>query len=207
MADSVHYNAARERSAIGVAYVGIERSLKRFISRLGANASDVDDIAQEALLNAMRAEADRVIDNPKAYLYRVAHNLAVKTHSQKSREIIGYVEALGVAEAPCPAPSAERQIIDREQLAILCDALATLPPACRRVFIMRKVYGWSHKEISDKLGISTSTVEKHLATGLARCVTFMRSREEDGAGPANPADTEQGRTAAELRRELYETCC
>ena len=34
---------------------------------------------------------------------------------------------------------------------------------------MKKVYGYSHKEIAGKLDISVSTVEKHVATGLKRC--------------------------------------
>lgn len=207
MVDNTYIRAktGRDRTAVQDTYLGIERSLKRFIAR-SASASDVEDIAQEALLNAMSAEADRVIENPKAYLYRVAQNLVVRTHRSRAREIVGYVEGLDVAEAPCPTPSAERQLIDREQLGILCDALASLPPACRQVFILRKVHGLSHKEIADRLGISTSTVEKHLATGFSRCVSFMRSRDGAPGDEVAVMNEEQGRTAAELRRELYGTC-
>lgn len=205
MVDNAHFGGGRDRTAVHDVYLGIERSLKRFIAR-SASASDVEDIAQEALLSAMSAEADRVIENPKAYLYRVAQNLVVRTHSRRAREIVGCVEGIDIDDAPCPTPSAERQLIDREQLEILCDALASLPPACRRVFILRKVHGLSHKEIADRLEISTSTVEKHLATGFARCVSYMRNTDDARGQAVVAMNEEQGQTAAELRRELYGTC-
>jgi len=39
---------------------------------------------------------------------------------------------------------------------------------------MRKVHGLSHKEISERLNISVSTVEKHVASGLLRCSVYLR---------------------------------
>lgn len=167
----------RGESSIGKTYVASQGPLKKFIRRLCANDADVDDIAQEAFVNAMDAEASREIESPKAYLYQVARNLAIRTHRKKSREIIDYVESLQLEQEASPQPSVEDHVISRERLGALCDAISTLPPSCRRVFVMRKVYGYSHKEIASRLGISTSTVEKHLATGFARCVTFMRNQD------------------------------
>ena len=57
------------------------------------------------------------------------------------------------------------------------DALAflgRLPPLCRRVFVLRKVYRLSHDEISEVLGVSHSTIEKHVAKGLIRCRDYLR---------------------------------
>ncbi len=164
-------------SAVGLAYIAAERPLKRFISRFCTNRADVDDIAQNALVSAMDAEASRLIDNPKAYLYTTARNLAIRTHREKAREIVAYVDGLDLAEAPSAAPSQEDAIISRERLELMCEALETLSPNCRRVFVMRKVYGYSHKEIADSLGLAVSTVEKHLAAGFERCAAFMRGRE------------------------------
>ena len=62
------------------------------------------------------------------------------------------------------------------KLAVFCEAVASLPPQCRRAFLMRKVHGLSHKEISKQLGIAISTVEKHQAIGLKRCSEYMRNK-------------------------------
>jgi len=49
-----------------------------------------------------------------------------------------------------------------------------LPPLCRRVFVLRKVFKLSHAEISEVLGVSHSTIEKHVAKGLVRCRDHLR---------------------------------
>src|SRR5690606_20794216 len=48
---------------------------------------------------------------------------------------------------------------------------------CRKAFVLRKVYGYSQKEIADSLGISENTVEKHIATGIKRCTGYMMARK------------------------------
>jgi RNA polymerase sigma-70 factor (ECF subfamily) len=54
-------------------------------------------------------------------------------------------------------------------MILFWQAVATLPPQCQKVFVMCRVLGQSHKEIAARLGISTSTVEKHVAAGFKRC--------------------------------------
>lgn len=175
-------------SAISEAYLDTRKSLRRFIGKFGANASEVEDIAQEALACAMKAESDRPIENPKAYLFRVARNLALRHRVPRGAGVIEEIESEALAEIPADMPSIEDQIISRERLALLANALETLPPMCRRVFLMRKVYGYSHQETADRLGISVSTVEKHLGKGFARCLAFMQSREHDPASFAIAAE-------------------
>lgn len=88
----------------------------------------------------------------------------------------------------------------QQRLAAFCEAMASLPPTCRRVFEMRTVYGWSHQEIADSLGISTQTVETHLATGFARCMVFMRRRDDGGTGkPFEAAGPARKRPRAGVR--------
>lgn len=55
------------------------------------------------------------------------------------------------------------------------ESVLKLPPQCQRVFIMKRVYGYSHGEISAKLGISISTIEKHAATAMKRCLDDLES--------------------------------
>ena len=45
---------------------------------------------------------------------------------------------------------------------------------CRRAFVLKKVYGYSIKEIATELAISEKTVEKHIAQGIKRCTLYMR---------------------------------
>ena len=55
-------------------------------------------------------------------------------------------------------------------------AVDSLPPVCRRAFVLRKVYKLSHGEIAEVLGITPSTIEKHVVKGMIRCRDYLRER-------------------------------
>jgi DNA-binding transcriptional ArsR family regulator len=61
------------------------------------------------------------------------------------------------------------------------------------VFVLRKVYRLSHDEIAEVLGVSHSTIEKHVAKGLIRCRDYLRDAGLlDATGSKDPADTPRG---------------
>jgi len=64
--------------------------------------------------------------------------------------------------------SPETQLYYKIKMNLLVKAIKTLPPQCQKVFIMRKVHGFSQKKIASKLKISTSTVERHITIALSR---------------------------------------
>lgn len=53
------------------------------------------------------------------------------------------------------------------------DAIASLPPKCREVFMLSYVEGLPNKEIGSRLGISLSTVENHIYTALRHLRTVL----------------------------------
>ena len=56
----------------------------------------------------------------------------------------------------------------QQEFKLFCDAVRALPKQCRRAFVLKKVYGYSLKEIAQELEISEKTVEKHIAEGIKR---------------------------------------
>ena len=52
-------------------------------------------------------------------------------------------------------------------------AVRRLPVQGRRVYILRRVYGYSQKETADYLGITVKTVEAHQAKAMVRCADYM----------------------------------
>lgn len=173
MSDTLEQKS-RGRSEVSGAYLEHRTFLKRFLSRFLSSPEDIEDVVQETFLRAYNAESkDTDIRSPKAFLFRVARNLALKELGKKSRRITKYIEDLGATEVIDVQSSVEDQVAERERLAVFCKAAAALPLQCRRAFLLRKIYGLSQQEISRELNISVSTVEKHLATGLMRCNAFM----------------------------------
>lgn len=58
------------------------------------------------------------------------------------------------------------------------EAVAELTPQCRGVYLLRKVHGYSHKEISERLFIAVSTVEKHLMKAVEQCHRYVQERAD-----------------------------
>ena len=158
-----------------------EQALKRFLHRFISNRDDIEDICQETLVCALEAERSQEIVEPRAFLFGVARNLMRKQLDRQSRSLIDFVEDYTDAQCKSSEPPLERVLDDRQRMLEFAEAVATLPPQCQRVFIMKKVFGYSHKEIAAELQISVSTVEKHVAAGLKRCLDELEQRQEIAA--------------------------
>jgi RNA polymerase sigma factor (sigma-70 family) len=168
-------------SPVSEAFFKHESFLKKFLARFLSRSQDIDDAAQEAFLKAFNAEKTQQVRSPKSFLFQIAKNIALQELTKKSKLITDYIEELGSTPISYESTTVEDEVAGQQKLALFCRAAATLPPQCRRAFLMRKVDGMSHKEISQQLGISVSTVEKHQAAGLKRCSEMMRkmSRAEN----------------------------
>ena len=175
-------------SEVAKTYLGCRASLLRFVGRFIHQTQDIEDIVHETFLRTYAAEINTQIRSPKAFLFRTARNLALKHLDKCSTRLVDYLEDFESSEVLVDERSAEDAAEAQEQFATFCRAVSTLPLQCRRAFILRKVYGLSHKEIADHLEISVSTVEKHLASGITRCSDYMHARN---AGQGEHAIPEQ----------------
>src|ERR1700753_2244099 len=170
------------------AYLENEVALKRHLRRFIRSREAADDLAQEAFLRAFAAESGCVIQSPKAFLFKVARNLAL---NERARQASVALEPLGDFEGEEVLEDSSQAAVDdvvdsRERLRLLARAGAALPPQCAKVFILRKMQGLSQKEIATRLNISVRTVENHVALGLSRCRAFMRAHDGTaGEGEGN----------------------
>ena len=168
-------------SPVYQAYQDHQVALKRFLRRYFTNAQDIEDAAQEAFLRAFAAEARSTVKSPKSFLFEIAKNFALNELQRKSK-----IAADSIADfdgSPVlrdeQQVGADEQIDARRKLAAFSEAVAQLPPQCRRVFMMRKFDGLRIKEIAARLNITVSSVEKHIATGLLKCGEHLTARGYD----------------------------
>ncbi|RLQ21111.1 sigma-70 family RNA polymerase sigma factor [Seongchinamella sediminis] len=167
--------------------------LQRYVSRFCKTREDAEDITQEAFLRVLEAGSKGDIRHPQAYLYRTARNLSLNMLASKSHQLSSYIEDLPdttVIEDGVPLDS---QISHEQRFELFCHAALDLPERCREVLILRKVYGLSQKQVAERLDISISTVEKHLAKALARCAAYMQ-RVETGGYDHHAETSVSGRT-------------
>jgi RNA polymerase sigma factor (sigma-70 family) len=171
-------------------------ALHRYLRRFTSGAEDIEDLVQETYVRVYALPDYHAVDSSKALLFRIAHNLAVeRARRQKSHatDTVADFEQLNVYTPEAPP---DEQVDARRRFESFCAAVDRLPPLCRRVFVLRKVYKLSHTEISEVLGVSHSTIEKHVAKGLLRCRDYLRE-----SGLLDVSDTPDARhQSAALRR-------
>lgn len=143
--------------------------------------ADLEDISQETILRALEARKRRKIEHPRQFLIGIAKNVAREELRKRAKMSAEIMEDYGLPDHSCSGPSTETIVDGQEKLALFAEAVSQLPPQCRKVFVLKHVYGLSHKAIGKKLGISVSTVEKHVAHGLNACRQRMLARLNRGS--------------------------
>lgn len=140
-----------------------------FVSRLLGSSSIAQDIVQEAYARYLRRTSEVQVENPRAFLYRIASNLVFDERRRGARRERTLVEGAEVELVATHDPSPTRVLSAKQELELLRLAVEELPPRCREVFQLRKFDQLSQQEIADRLGISRNMVEKHLRKGLLHC--------------------------------------
>lgn len=139
--------------------------LRRYLARLLGNSTEAEDIAHDAYLRVYSSTRQEKPEKPEALLYVTARRLAINRLKRRSISPISR-ENFVPETAPSPTPGVAQQVMAQQELALLEQAIADLPPGCRSVLLLRKVELLSHREIADRLGIAISTVEKQHARAL-----------------------------------------
>ncbi len=142
--------------------------LYRFLASRVRCVQTAADLKQEVFVRLMASSSTGVLENPRAYLFRIASNLITDHFRVEARTPLS---GDGAAEESLPdaAPGPEQQVMGRDAIARLQQAIDSLPARQREILMLHKFEGLSYDEIADRLGISRNTVTVHMVRGLARC--------------------------------------
>lgn len=138
---------------------------------------DADDLVQEAYARVLKTPDYRAIIAPRGFVLTIVHNLALERLRRANVVRIDLLASLDMLNMADPAPDAFAVAAARSEMQHLLDLIDALPAQCSRVMHMRKIQGIPPAAIAAALSISVSTVEKHIAKGLA-LITKAR-RESD----------------------------
>lgn len=153
-----------------------EGRLRRFFLRRFRNRADAADATQETFLRLLASAQRSLIENPQAYLFRTARNIAVdqeRLQQRRAQVECPITDEKAVLNIPCDTPSPEVALIDKQRLHLFEQALIGLPERPRKVLLLRRIEGWSYPAIAEHLGVSPNTVYNDVRLAMAHCMTAM----------------------------------
>jgi RNA polymerase sigma-70 factor (ECF subfamily) len=132
--------------------------LRKFLTRKGGvRAADLDDVAQEVFLRLLRYDRAELIEHPRAYLFKMATNVAaewaIRARSTNPHEP-KWLAGLSADDEP-EENVAQEGIQDRVERA-----LNTLSPRQRQVLKLQFTEELGYAAIAARLGLTHRSVKR-----------------------------------------------
>jgi len=154
-----------------------QSALSARVRRLSPGDHEHQDLIAEILARAYANPNWREVTHGRAYLFTIARNLVI---DQARRDKVVSFETISEVELLRSSLDSEAQLCARDELRRVQRILDDLPDQCRRVFIARRIHEKSMADIAGQMGLSVSTVEKHLGRAIR---LFMAALAQQGNGP------------------------
>jgi RNA polymerase sigma-70 factor (ECF subfamily) len=145
--------------------------LCRYALSFGISVQDAEEIIQAVFLSLFRhLQSRRSRENLRGWLFRVAHNLALKQLYANRRSYAKTTSDWTIAEEPFdPSPNPEEELSSsqrRQRLLAVVHALPEADQGCLRL----RAEGLRYREIAAILGMSLGAVSTSLTRSLARLI-------------------------------------
>lgn len=143
--------------------------LLRFFTRKLGCRDLAADCAQETYVHLVRMGRTISVQNPRAFLFRVAANLSIDyLRKTRTRRSVLSNEPLP-EETASLAPTAEEALDAKQRVALLEAAMEELSVKCRSALLLNRLEGKTHRDIAQTLGVSESMVAKYIVQALKHC--------------------------------------
>jgi RNA polymerase sigma-70 factor, ECF subfamily len=146
-------------------------SLLRYVGSFGLRSGEAEDVVQEVFLSLFRhLQYGRPRHHLNGWLFRVAHNLALRQRRQMQRRHANRSwDDTAIARHADPSPDPESQLAQDERRQRLVSVFHALPARDRQCLSLR-AEGLRYREIAATLDISLGSVAKSLTRAVARLV-------------------------------------
>lgn len=147
--------------------------LLRYLSTFGLLIPDAEEIIPEAFLALVRhLQAGKSREDLPGWLFRAAHNLALKARYRDRRDFENRASAGDAGFIADSAPNPEERAADTQSRLHLWAAVEALPERDRQCLFLR-AEGLRYRGIANVLDISIGAVALSLARSLARLASVV----------------------------------
>ncbi|MEH6403780.1 MAG: sigma-70 family RNA polymerase sigma factor [Sneathiella sp.] len=177
---SINGNENFDLAGLEAALPVLRPELHRYCARMTGSVVDGEDILQETLLKASRAlSRGIVVEQPRAWLFRIAHNTALN-HFRSTRREMAMKEEISHELTNDPFP---KQSTVKDTLR----PFLHLTPKQRSTVILRDVLGYSASEVAQ---LTKSTVQS-VKSALHRGRSILKDTDPDEVAPLSPLNKYQ----------------
>ena len=149
-----------DRNAFGELVIHYYPGVVQVVFRLCGDAGLAQDMAQEAFLRSwINLPSFRPQSSLRNWLYRIAVNATLDVLRRRPEE---QFEDEVIQMSPDQAMGPESALIEKERVALLQQAMRSLPEAARSVLVLREYGGLSYQEIAGVLDVPIGTVMSRL---------------------------------------------
>jgi len=170
-----HQGRLAQRDQVVELYDQLRPSLSRYLISLGLIPQEADDVIQDVFLRLFNSlESGESLQNPRSWVFRVGHNLAINLQKRERRLISDSGEPgySATCRASAMSPSPEEAYLRNEQYERLKNALLQLTQHQQACLHLR-AEGLCYREIADVLGITVSAVSETLKRAVVRLTSEL----------------------------------
>ena len=121
-----------------------------YCMKLLGSHNELKDLYQDIFLKFFNSSKERAeMDNPRAYLFRIAHNICIN-YIRDKKETVNYDDIIWKGE------NESLSYEDKELIELINEALKQVEHHNREAFILRMYQGMTYKEIAEIQGISVT---------------------------------------------------
>ena len=173
--------AAGDRLALDELFRRYRQPAYRVAYRLLGHEADALDAVQEGFIKALtHLDSFQGRSSFKTWLLRVVSNAALDMGRQRGRRESLSLAAAELGDGPAVPDTPGHGLEQADLRRLLNQALACLPEAQRRTFVLHADGGLSYREVADALGISIGTVMSRLFYARQKLRTILAERLSTG---------------------------
>ncbi len=146
--------------------------LKMYSFRITLDEELSEDVVQDVFFELWQKRETLILrdETIKAYLFKAVFNQSINIikREEKYARLQDDNERCSLLDiyVSTSVQSSEQSLLLKELASEIKAFVQSLPPQCKKVFILSRRYGLKNKEIAEQLDISIKAVEKHITKAL-----------------------------------------